>query len=305
MEDLQREFMSEVQRRGMAARVVSVHRLPELMGDIQGPKEDGLFDTAFYQIALSHFEFSIPAELPNATHIVVLAHPEPVTVAEFHWAGKANQVIIPPIYLPAQAKANQQALRALLEGQGYQTAGAKLPLKALAVHSGLGEYGRNNICYVHRMGSFVRLDAFYTDAPLVEDDWGEKRLMEACANCCACEVSCPTASLAPDRFIIRAERCLTYMNELEGDFPNWVQPAWHNALIGCMRCQTVCPQNAPFINHPVGSESFTEDETAVILAATTFDQLGSESCSKLRRLEWGESGFPLLKRNLCVLLQRT
>jgi epoxyqueuosine reductase len=36
-----------------------------------------------------------------------------------------------------------------------------LPLKSLAVRSGLAAYGRNNVCYVPGMGSFLELVGLY------------------------------------------------------------------------------------------------------------------------------------------------
>lgn len=303
MDSLCRELMSEVEQLGMAARVVSIERLAELERDISEPRDGGMLDGRLVEAFLSGFEFTAPSSLPGASHIVILAHPEPVTVAEFRLAGRACQVAIPPIYLPEKSRADLRALRTVLEGHGYQTAGTRLPLKALAVRSGLGRYGRNNICYVPGMGSYLRLEAFFTNAPLIEDGWGAKDLMEACQNCSACEVACPTASIAPDRFIIRAERCLTFLNELEGEFPDWVQPHWHNALIGCMRCQHVCPQNAQLIANPVIGERFTEGETVTVLTATALDQLTPELRTKLARLEWGASNHLLMQRNLRALLR--
>ncbi len=303
MDSLCRELMSEVEQLGMAARVVSIERLAELERDISEPRDGGMLDGRLVETFLSGFEFTAPSSLPGASHIVILAHPEPVTVAEFRWAGRAHQVVVPPIYLPERSRADLRALRTVLEGHGYQTAGTKLPLKALAVRSGLGRYGRNNICYVPGMGSYVRLEAFFTNAPLIEDGWGEKTVMDACTHCSVCEANCPTTSMVPDRFIIRGERCLTFLNELEGEFPDWVQPHWHNALIGCMRCQNVCPENARLIANPVIGERFTEDETEAVLAATALGQLTPDLRAKLARLEWEAGNFILMQRNLRALLR--
>jgi len=52
-----------------------------------------------------------------------------------------------------------------------------------------------------------------------------------------------------NRFLIHAENWLGFLNEMEPDFPYWVQlqPDWHNALIGCMRCQFMYPVNKPYL----------------------------------------------------------
>ncbi len=57
-------------------------------------------------------------------------------------------------------------MRSILGPAGIEVARARIPVKLLAVRTGLAQYGRNNIAYVRNMGSLVRLDAFCTDAPL-------------------------------------------------------------------------------------------------------------------------------------------
>ena len=83
----------------------------------------------------------------------------------------------------------------------------------------------------------------FSDLPCDGDPWREPKALERCESCVACLRNCPTGAITRDRFLLRAERCLTYHNEAAGDFPGWIDPSWHHCLIGCLRCQTACPEN--------------------------------------------------------------
>lgn len=51
----------------------------------------------------------------------------------------------------------------------------------------------------------------------------------------ACLIECPTGAIGKDRFLLHAERRLVFHNERPAGvpFPDWIDPAWHNALFGC------------------------------------------------------------------------
>jgi epoxyqueuosine reductase len=68
-----------------------------------------------------------------------------------------------------------------LEMQGYHLYEEKnLPMKRLAVQSGLAVYGRNNITYVEGLGSNFSYMAFFTDAPCEKDEWRKMCNSEIC-----------------------------------------------------------------------------------------------------------------------------
>jgi epoxyqueuosine reductase len=182
---------------------------------------------------------------------------------------------------------------------------ALLPKKLLAVCSGLGAYGKNNICYVDGMGSFIRLAAFYSDLPCEEDIWREPQMMDACQRCSACINKCPTGAIPQDRFLLRAERCITYHNEKPGHvpFPAWLDPAWHNCLVGCMTCQRICPKNKDFLHKVEDGATFSQEETAILLKGVAFDQLPDAMMEKLVRFDLVEF-LDIFPRNLSVYLER-
>lgn len=194
-------------------------------------------------------------------------------------------------------------LERAFEKTGYTIIKATLPLKLLAVRSGLGSYGRNNICYVEGMGSFHRLKAFYTDYPFPIDDWHEKKMIDRCMSCSLCSQACPTQCITLERFLIHAEQCLTYFNENEKEFPKWIDPRSHNALVGCMKCQLVCPENRAVVHLKERGATFSEEETSMILRETPLEGLPATLVSKLRRFNIDEY-YSVLPRNLAVLLKK-
>jgi epoxyqueuosine reductase len=193
-------------------------------------------------------------------------------------------------------------LQNVLDSNGYQLHRAALPLKLLAVFSGLAKYGKNNVVYAEGLGSFFRLIAFLSDMPPGRSHWLEPRAMKECNKCKACLNACPTGAIVPDRFLIHAERCITFLNEGTGDFPEWIDPAWHNSLVGCMRCQLVCPVNKRFVTWVEEGETFNETETDLILNGVPLDRLPSETAHKLNR-SYMVDYLDVLPRNLRALLR--
>ena len=302
------ELLFQLTGRDCEGRVVSVRRLPELQEEIEGRFRRGLFDREFYQERLAWFDFRIPGSLPEALSVIVVAVPRPQSQAVFTWDGKSRALLLPPTYVAYEEtrKRVEDFLAGILEPKGYRIAPSKLPLKLLAVRSGLGWYGRNNICYVSGMGSFLQLVAVYSDLPCQKDDWREAQMMESCQNCSACRQHCPTGAIPSDRFLLRAERCIVFHNEKPGDipFPAWMNPSWHNCVVGCLNCQNVCPQNKDFLQWIEGKEEFSEEETALLLEGVPRDHLPAATVRKLEQLDLNEY-LDSLRRNLGVFFKKS
>jgi epoxyqueuosine reductase len=198
-----------------------------------------------------------------------------------------------------------ERLGRLVGPAGYRIAQASVPKKLLAVRSGLAEYGKNNITYVPGMGSFYSLAALYSDLPAIDDDWREPRIMESCQTCSACQRHCPSGAIAPERFLLHAERCITFHNEKPAGtpFPAWMGAAWHNCLVGCMHCQRVCPENRQVWAWVKEGSGFSQQETAWFLEGVPYDQLPRATAEKLERLDM-EGFVDLLPRNLKALLSQ-
>lgn len=278
-----------LEARGLPARVVSVERAGEIRDEIAGRRERREFDDVFDHEALSELSFTPPHELRRARSIVVAAVPRPETEAVFHADGRERTLKIPPTYTDYHAVARcwLSWLRQILAPGGYRAAPTALPLKLLAVRSGLAYYGRNNITYVPGLGSYFELVAAFTDIPCDEDDWREETMLDRCLNCHACANRCPTQAIRPDRFLLHTERCLVFHNERPADvaFPEWIEPSAHHAVIGCMECQSVCPENRAVKKQVERRERFNGEETAMILAGTRPEDLPHMTNAKLGRLD--------------------
>ena len=314
------ELFSQLKERGYKGRVISIQHLGDLQEEIEGRYRQGLFDEEFYQEWLTGFAFSPPDSLPEARSMIVVAVPQPQTRVTFTWAcpersrrdGEPVQFIIPPTYFEQKTGNRVRELLArVLKLAGYRVAEAVLPKKLLAVRSGLAAYGKNNISYVPGMGSFHGLVAVYSDFPAQEDQWREPQMMESCRNCSACLRHCPAGAIpsaslrtgTSERFLLYAERCITFHNEKPGDvpFPAWIDPSWHNCLIGCLHCQRVCPQNREFLHWVEERVEFSQKETALLLQGVALDQLPPATAKKLEQSDVVEL-LDVLPRNLAVFL---
>jgi epoxyqueuosine reductase len=331
------ELFSQLEERGYQGRIVSIQHLNDLQEEIEGRYRQGLFDEEFYQEWLTGFAFSPPDSLPEARSMIVVAVPQPQIRVTFNRAcpephpepcpersrrgsrrgsrrdGEPVRFIIPPTYFEQRTENRvRELLERVLEPGGYRVAEAVLPKKLLAVRSGLAAYGKNNISYVPGMGSFYGLIVVYSDLPAQEDHWREPQMMEICRNCSACLRHCPVGAIpsAPlrtgtsERFLLRAERCITFHNEKPGDvpFPAWIDPSWHNCLIGCLHCQRVCPENREFLHWVEEGVEFSQEETALLLQGVTLDQLPPATAKKLEQSDMVEL-LDVLPRNLGVLLK--
>jgi epoxyqueuosine reductase len=268
--------------------VVSTRHLTELQQEFEGRLNHGELDNQLFQEYLSGLKFTLPEELADAQSLIVVAVPRPQTQATFNWNGKPRLLIIPPTYTAYDETRNEVEglLAEALGREGYKVARCALPVKLLAVRSGLAEYGRNNICYVAGMGSFLQLVAVYSDMPCEKDQWQNAKMMASCQKCELCRKACPTGAISSDRFLLRAERCITYHNERKGDipFPDWIKRSWHNCLVGCLHCQRACPENRRFIQWIGETAEFNEEETGLLMKGALREQLSTSTINKLKQL---------------------
>jgi len=297
--------IEDLKSRGYMARIVPADRLADLREDIEAGRRDGLYDDELYGAYLRHFVFGPPAELRDAKSLVVMATAQSPVRFTFHDGQREVAVTVPPTYLHAREtdRKAQETLAELLAPAGYRVAPAILPKKLLAVRSGLAAYGRNNVTYVAGLGSFHRLSAFYTDMPCGGDEWHELAMLDRCGQCRLCQALCPAGAIGPDRFLLRAERCIVFHNEKPSDvpFPAWMDPAWHNSLVGCMLCQGKCPENRGAAQACREGATFSADETKLLLAGTAIGQLPASLAEKLEAHDLADL-LEVMPRNLGVLL---
>jgi len=242
--------------------------------------------------------------------ITILAHFSPLMFVNFLLHNKKYEVMLAPeCYYSGMTNNNWIKLieEKIIKQSGYRIEEVEqIPLKLLAVRSGLGRYGRNNICYVDGMGSFIALYGFFTDFEFAEDNWQEVEMMDNCESCGICMDECPNNCIREENFVIDAIKCITWYNERNGEFPEWMDPNIHNALLGCMKCQMFCPANAQAMEFTGRFEDIPEEDTINILNGTTGEAgLKSSICKIFGIFTEAElkEYMPILKRNLSVLLQ--
>jgi len=137
--------------------------------------------------------------------------------------------------------------------------------------AGLGWYGKNSLFFVDGLGSWVLLGSVLTDAPLYkanknkrmaggmlsEGDLNRGSLEQRsrCGGCDRCITSCPTSAIvAPG--VLDARRCLAWLLQAPGSFPEEFREALGNRVYGCDTCQEACP-----INHRMDKKESDKKES--------------------------------------------
>ncbi len=294
-----------MQNQQIYVSLVSIDKLNVLKSEIEDTLCNKITDSDFAEYVGYAYNWDVLKKFPTAKSILVAAKFNPSHKVLMHWNNKTIEVCIPPGYVQFRNKqvTLQQDISKTLAKYGFGAERIILPVKLLATRSGLAQYGRNNISYIKGIGSYHFLGSFITDIPCEDDNWQPAKVMEVCSNCQLCLKNCPTGALKEDRFLLHGELCLTYFNRNPGDFPDWIKTEWHNGLVGCFKCQEVCPVNQKFSQDiPIFAE-FTQNETNELLHFSQPADLSSELISKLEKF-----GFPdlwsFIPRNLKVLLDQ-
>jgi len=293
------------------ARILSVERFPELQREFDEVRKDGgLAAHKGFLREIGALGFSVPRDFPQARSVVVVATFAKTMTADFLLDGDARSIVVPPqYYLDAL---NSETLPDVVRKEVLEAPEARVvdvtervPLKLLAARAGLGRYGRNNMIFVEGMGSYNLLWAFLTDAPAAEDGWSELEVLDACRRCSHCDRACPTACILRNAFPIDAGRCLTLYNENDGRFPNFILPSMHHALMGCLRCQTSCPEDRGVAGITASLGEIASEETRRILDGRVDEALLASLRKTLAGFPALESAadFPILTRNLKALIR--
>ena len=288
---------------GCRCALAPIEIVEKLSADLHDLRARGLVSAAIYDEYAPSWEFAPPPEVPRPRTLIVVARPSPPVKVRFHLDSGPLEAVIPPTYISSVGRAEcLELLRSILGAQGLSVARARVANKLAAARTGLAQYGRNNLVYVRGMGTFARLDAFCTDADLDASELvlkGSMR-MSSCPPCRNCHHHCPTGCIPYDGTVIDAARCLTHLNENEGEWPAWLDPQAHNALVGCMRCQEMCPADRYFLRTEVVVAEFDRHETEVVLKGLPPEQLPAPVRAKLAALDLEEYS-PVLGRNLLAL----
>jgi epoxyqueuosine reductase len=303
MSEPSKRIIERLAAKGWSCGIVPISRLCDLRNDLDPLLAQGLVRPEVRDAYLNGFAYEAPPQLADARSVIVVAVLQPRMTVHFTHDGRDLAAVVPPTYANAWTVMNgvKAALEEITSEKGGRFERATLPLKTLAARTGLVRYGRNNITYLHEGGSYHRLVAYFTDLDLEMDQWQEREVLPACRTCELCLKACPASVIVQDRFLIHVERCLTFLNEMPSDklFPEQVKADWHNAIVGCMRCQEACPYDERIKGWTEEGESFSEEETNYLLKGDFTDARAKKMREKLERCGLDLTIFP---RNLLALL---
>ncbi len=293
---LLKNFKQALKNRNFYYSTIGSQHIPKLLLNINKKVASKEISPALFNQYLKHFDTSVPDSFPSASHVIIIAIPQYPIDVRFNWKGQAISLPVPPTYNHRVDATVESIFDDYLTENGFIYKKANLPLKLLATHSGLSQYGRSNISFIEGLGSYYRLSAYYTDYPDFQDNWGEPSVLKLCKTCRLCQKKCPTNAISSDQFLIKAHQCLTFLNESKDDLPGWVKPSAHNSIMGCMICQKHCPLNKNLNAKIDFLCKFNEDETHAIINKPN-GKFFKETMVKLKKICM-EDDIEIISRNI-------
>lgn len=165
-------------------------------------------------------------------------------------------------YYPASNKAYHamKRLLMLLQEQGIRAERAETPYREQLASYGIGSRMDNQLLYLKPYGTYINLQGAMLSLSEPVEYTPRRTPEDVCDHCGLCQTVCFGA--IQGNFAFDWTRCVhTYM---EGDPIPEDAMKWLPSLLGCMRCQSVCPknpQNAVPIPEPIRE---TLDPVAVL-----------------------------------------
>lgn len=166
-------------------------------------------------------------------------------------------------YYPASNRAYHamRRLLTLLNERGIRAERAETPYREQLASYGIGSRMDNQLLYLKPYGTYFNLQGavLALPGPVAYEPRGETE--EVCDHCGLCRTVCFGG--IKENYAFDWTRCVhTYM---EGDPMPEDAMEWMPSLLGCMRCQTVCPKN-PKEKIPIPYEiNKTLDPVAILI----------------------------------------
>lgn len=270
--------------------------------EIEARRSGAEIDRQFYEHELKAIAGG--EDSAEGRSVLIVAMPRPAHLVHFDVEGRDFAALLPPTYFRYRATFEDVRLDLAKHGlPGVRLEYLTAPLKAIAARLGLVRYGRNNVSYAGTSGSYVQLCGYRVDAFLPQPEEEQSAsILRQCDNCGICAGLCPTAAISDDRVLLSAERCLTFLNENEGEWPGWVSPRAHNCLLGCLECQRACPANPELHMEDTGL-GFSSDETRFLLSPDSAADDRAETGIRIKLAWLGQPNVEsVLGRNLRALL---
>ncbi len=144
-------------------------------------------------------------------------------------------------YYPASNRAYHamKRLLSLLKDAGVRAERAETPYREQLASYGIGSRMDNQLLYIEPYGTYLNLQGAMLSLPEPVAYTPCREPKEICDHCGLCQTVCFGAILG--NYAFDWTRCVhTYM---EGDPIPADAMAWMPSLLGCMRCQAICPKN--------------------------------------------------------------
>jgi len=168
-----------------------------------------------------------------------------------------------------------------------------------AQKAGLGWLGLNR-CLIHpQFGSFCFIGELIVDLELTYDS----PLEGDCGFCGKCELSCPTKAIKADG-MLDASQCISYHTvELKDEIPQDFRASLNGSIVGCDRCQDVCPWNKKASTHT--SSLWKVDEELMKMSDDDWKQLtNSQFKKKFSKSALTRLGYKKLMQNMQYVLEK-
>lgn len=111
-----------------------------------------------------------------------------------------------------------------------------LPERYIALKSGIGFIGKNNMLINKKYGSYIFLGEIIMDLYITPDDLVSSK----CGKCEKCLKACPTKSIS--KKMCNPNICLSYITQKKHIGEEYFDK-FQGRLFGCDTCQSVCPIN--------------------------------------------------------------
>ncbi|MBI9011730.1 MAG: hypothetical protein JEZ08_05810 [Clostridiales bacterium] len=286
-------FENELKTYDIVGKFTSIENMHKLKSEILGLKNTGKLNDWIYENYLQ-FDFDVSKGYKS---IMISAMKLPVVKVTVEKNNSIKEIMIPSAYYNGgKVDVYNSNLDEMFNKYQVKYKPVHLPCKLLVSRTGLGSYGKNNIAYIDEFGSYFRMRAFLTDIEMDEDNWYEVTQTDKCSNCNICAKNCPNGIINDESYVIDAGKCITYPNEIEGVFPEWIKPEWHNALIGCMKCQLDCPNNLEFKNDIKVISHLSKENTLDIFKTSHYEELKDDTKLKVKEIEFSNA-YDVFKRN--------